>query len=80
VLVRVAANRGFRNYSGPRLGNISYPITDAEIEELLAELKRLRKLDQVTKHCWCRHCRELRDRANRLPDPPVVRPPLIKVP
>ena len=44
-------------------------MTDAEIEELLAELRRLRKLDQVTRHCWCRHCRELRDHVKRLPDP-----------
>ena len=31
----------------PRSGLLSHPMTDAEIEELLAELRRLRKLDQV---------------------------------
>ena len=53
---------------------------DAEIYDLLAKLRRLRKLDQVTRHCWCRHCRELRDRATRLPDAPVVQQPFIRLP
>jgi hypothetical protein len=53
--------------------------SEDETNELLEELKRLRRLDQETRHCWCKHCRELRYRASRAQDPPA-QPPLIRVP
>jgi hypothetical protein len=54
-------------------------MTEDEIQELLEELKRLRKLEQETRHCWCKHCRELRYRANRAKDAPVPQPPMIRI-
>jgi hypothetical protein len=31
-------------------------------------IRNLERLDEVTKRCWCRHCRELRLKAGRAPD------------